>query len=106
MTFSGITPFMISLFTWMLDSAKTLGGIACVAGAKRGGGGGGRKEKGKGAPPLPNPPPLFPFLPIPYPLPLSTPATQAREVLLGILGGGVPLLTLFQTKRLHFHTRF
>ena len=69
MTFSGITPFMISLFMWMLDSAKTLGGIACVAGAKRGGGGGGEREKGRELPLSPIPLPFFPssLSPTPYP---------------------------------------
>ena len=68
MTFSGITPFMISLFMWVLDSAKTLGGIACVAGAKRGGGGGGKREGSSPSPQSPSPfsLPSYPLPPTPF----------------------------------------
>ena len=67
-------------------NVTTRGGVACVAGAKRGG------EGGREKPSLPNPP-LF-SLP-PYPLPLSTPATQAR--------GGVKTGTLSFSSSLFFH---
>ena len=69
-------------FSCLLDHRSiSLGILAYVAGAKRGGRGGGRKarKRGKGREPLPLSPLPPPFSLFPYPLRLSTPATQARE---------------------------
>ena len=61
-------------------------GLACVAGAERGGGEGKARMrgKGKGAPYKLSSIPL-PFSHFSYPLPFSKPATQASSVILGQL---------------------
>ena len=70
---------------WALQNLN-LFGLACVAGAERGGGGrkARKRGKGKGAPYQLSSIPL-PFFHSSYPLPFSKPATQASSVILGQL---------------------
>ena len=82
-------PEYFYIFRNALQSALqnlNLFGLACVAGAERGGGGrkAQQRGKGKGAPYQLSSIPLS-FFHFSYPLPFSKPATQASSVILGHL---------------------